>query len=198
MQTNEEATVYVYDLDLFVTVQILEDTPAVLSLGTLCEDHEYSCEWTRRQEHTMQHGEFRAPGLVNQTFQLVYEYILNIGIAGLNGSSTGRPVARFQRDQKQKKNEGCVICQFADNSVNEEASASSEAPTSISREPLHQEPPRKVVSGKHRPKLQGLLAENALAIKYLEQKNDDQMNSRSQKFFVRIVNLETVTSIQWW
>ena len=33
VQTNEEAQVYVHDLDLFVTVQILDDTPAVLSLG---------------------------------------------------------------------------------------------------------------------------------------------------------------------
>ena len=33
VQTNEEAQVYVYDLDLFVTVPLLEDTPAVLSLG---------------------------------------------------------------------------------------------------------------------------------------------------------------------
>ena len=33
VQTNEEATVYVKDLDLFVTVQLLEDTPQVLSLG---------------------------------------------------------------------------------------------------------------------------------------------------------------------
>ena len=39
VQTNEEATVYVYDLDLFVTLQIPEDTPAVLSLGKLCEDN---------------------------------------------------------------------------------------------------------------------------------------------------------------
>ena len=38
VQTNEEATVYIYDHDLFVTAQILEDTPAVLSLGKLCED----------------------------------------------------------------------------------------------------------------------------------------------------------------
>ena len=27
------------DLNLFVTVQLLEETPAVLSLGKLCEDH---------------------------------------------------------------------------------------------------------------------------------------------------------------
>ena len=59
---------YVYDLDLFLTVQILEDTPAVLSLGKLCEDHGYSNELTsgqkthleKRQENTMQHGEIRA------------------------------------------------------------------------------------------------------------------------------------------
>ena len=36
VQTNEEARVYVHDLDLFVTVQLLEETLAVLSLGKLC------------------------------------------------------------------------------------------------------------------------------------------------------------------
>ena len=33
VQTKEEATEYVKELDLFVTVMLLEDTPAVLSLG---------------------------------------------------------------------------------------------------------------------------------------------------------------------
>ena len=33
VQTNEEAEGNVHDLGLFVTVQLLEDTPAVLSLG---------------------------------------------------------------------------------------------------------------------------------------------------------------------
>ena len=46
VQTNEEAPVYVYDLDLLVTAQTPEDTPAVLSLGKLCEDYGYSYEWT--------------------------------------------------------------------------------------------------------------------------------------------------------
>ena len=32
VQTKEEATVYVKELDSFVTVKLLEDTPAVLSL----------------------------------------------------------------------------------------------------------------------------------------------------------------------
>ena len=47
MQTNEESQVYVYDLDLFVTVQLLEETPAVLSLGKLCEEHGCSYEWKK-------------------------------------------------------------------------------------------------------------------------------------------------------
>ena len=42
VQTKEEATVCVKELDFFVTMKLLEDTPAVLSLGKLCEDHGYS------------------------------------------------------------------------------------------------------------------------------------------------------------
>ena len=37
--TKEEATENVKELDLLVTVMLLEDTPAVLSLGKLCEYH---------------------------------------------------------------------------------------------------------------------------------------------------------------
>ena len=50
VQTNEEAQVYVHDLDLFVTVQLLEETPAVPSLGKLCDDHGYSYEWVSGQK----------------------------------------------------------------------------------------------------------------------------------------------------
>ena len=52
VQTTEEATVYVYDLDLIVTVQIVQDAPVVLSLGKLCEDHGKSHEWTSGQKTT--------------------------------------------------------------------------------------------------------------------------------------------------
>ena len=50
VQTNEEGQVYVHDLGLFVTVQFVEDTLAVLSLGKLCEEHGYSCEWVSGQQ----------------------------------------------------------------------------------------------------------------------------------------------------
>ena len=45
VHTHEEAQVYVQDLDLFVTVHLLEETPAVLSLGKLCSEHGCSYEW---------------------------------------------------------------------------------------------------------------------------------------------------------
>ena len=44
VQTSEEAQENVHDLELFVTMQILVDTPAFLSLGKLCEEHEYTNE----------------------------------------------------------------------------------------------------------------------------------------------------------
>ena len=48
-RTNKEATVYVKQLDLFVTVVLLEETLAVLSLVKLCEDHGYTYHWTSGQ-----------------------------------------------------------------------------------------------------------------------------------------------------
>ena len=50
VQTREEATVCVKQLDLFVKVMFLEETPAVLSLGKLCEDHGYTYHWTSGQK----------------------------------------------------------------------------------------------------------------------------------------------------
>ena len=50
-QTHEEATVYVKELDIFLTMKVLEDTPAVLSLGNLCD------EWINGQKpHLIRNG----------------------------------------------------------------------------------------------------------------------------------------------
>ena len=50
VQTCEEAQVYVHDLDLSMTVPSPDDTPAVLSLGKLCEDHRFCYEWVSGQK----------------------------------------------------------------------------------------------------------------------------------------------------
>ena len=55
--SKEEATVFVWELDLFVTVVLLADTPAVLSLRKLCEDHGYNYHWTSgRKPHLLRNG----------------------------------------------------------------------------------------------------------------------------------------------
>ena len=45
VQTHEEAIVYVKELDIFLTMKVLENTPAVLSLG-----NGYSYEWINGQK----------------------------------------------------------------------------------------------------------------------------------------------------
>ena len=50
MLAKEEATKNVRELDLFVTVMLVENTPAVLSLEKLCEEFGYSYHWTSGQK----------------------------------------------------------------------------------------------------------------------------------------------------
>ena len=57
VQTHEEAIVYVKELDMFLTMKVLENTPAVLSLGKLCDENGYSYEWINGQKpHLIQNG----------------------------------------------------------------------------------------------------------------------------------------------
>ena len=57
VQTHEEATVHVKELVKFLTKKVLENTPAVLSLGKLCGEHGNSYEWINGQKpHLMKNG----------------------------------------------------------------------------------------------------------------------------------------------
>ena len=50
VETHEEATVYVKELHIFLTMKVLENTPAVLSLGKFCDENGYSYEWINGQK----------------------------------------------------------------------------------------------------------------------------------------------------
>ena len=57
VQTHEEATVYVKELYISLIVNVLENTPAVLSLGKLCDENGYSYEWINGQKpHLIKNG----------------------------------------------------------------------------------------------------------------------------------------------
>ena len=59
VQTHEEATVNVKELDIFLTMKVLEDTPAVLSLGKLFDEHGYSYEWITGEKPTFHYNGIR-------------------------------------------------------------------------------------------------------------------------------------------
>ena len=57
VQTHEEATVDVKELETFLTMKVLENAPAVLSLGKLCDENGYSYEWINGQKpHLIKDG----------------------------------------------------------------------------------------------------------------------------------------------
>ena len=81
VQTHEEATVYVKELDIFLTLKVLENTPAVLSLGKLCDENGYSYDWINgRKPHLIKNG-IRIPCNT--------ENFVPIVVPGLSSSSSG-------------------------------------------------------------------------------------------------------------
>ena len=80
VQTHEEATVYVKELDIVLTMEVLENTPAVLSPGKFCDEHVYSYEWINGQKlHLIKNG---------IRIQCNTENFLPIVVPGLSTSSS--------------------------------------------------------------------------------------------------------------
>ena len=80
VQTHEEAIVYVKELGIFLTMKVLENTPAVLSLGKLCDENGYSYEWTNGQK----------PHLIKDGIRIICntENFVPIVVPGLSSSSS--------------------------------------------------------------------------------------------------------------
>ena len=81
VQTQEEAIVYVKELDMFLTMKVFENTPAVLSLGKLCNENGYSYEWINGQK----------PHLIKNGIRIICntENFVPIVVPGLSSSSSG-------------------------------------------------------------------------------------------------------------
>ena len=95
VQTHEDATVYVKELDMFLTMKVLENTPAVLSLGKLCDEHGYSYEWINGQK----------PHLIKDgiRIQCNTENFVPIVVPGLSTSSSSNfPSSTFVTPSRQE------------------------------------------------------------------------------------------------
>ena len=96
VQTHEEATVYVKELDIFSTMKVLENTPAVLSIGKLCDEHGYSYEWISGQKpHLIKNG-FR--------IQCNTENFVPTVVPGLSSSSSDFPTSTSMTPSRQERN----------------------------------------------------------------------------------------------
>ena len=80
VQTNEEATVYVKELRIFLAMKVFEDSPAVLSLGKSCDEHGHSYKWVNGQK----------PHLIKDDIPIQYntKNIVPIEFPGLSTSSS--------------------------------------------------------------------------------------------------------------
>ena len=80
VQTHEEAIVYVKELDIFLTMKVLDNTPVVSSLGKLCDENGYSYEWINGQK----------PHLIKNGIRIICntENFVPIVVPGLSSSSS--------------------------------------------------------------------------------------------------------------
>ena len=94
VQTREAATVYVKELELFVTVMLLENTRAVLSLGKLCKDQRYNFHWISDEKpHLMKKGKRMDCNISNYVPFVVH------GLSGSSSSTTSTPTSASSSSQ---------------------------------------------------------------------------------------------------
>ena len=126
VQTREEATVYVKQLDLFVKVMLLEEAPAVLSLGNLCEDHGYTYHWTSGQKpHLIRNGKRIDCNISN------YVPFVVPGLSALFSSTTPSPTSSSSSSQDSVFD----VNRYTENPVPERSGSTSEE---LRGDPLHE------------------------------------------------------------
>ena len=88
VQTQEGAIVYVKELDMFLTMKVLENTPAVLSLWKLCDENGCSNEWINGLNHISLKTEIR---IICNTENFVPIVVPGLSRSSLAPSTTWTP-----------------------------------------------------------------------------------------------------------
>ena len=120
VQTHEEATVYVKELDIFSTLKVLEDNKQFLSLGKLCDEHVHSYEWINGQK----------PHLIKKgiRIQCNTENFVPIVVPGLSTSSSSSlpsstPITllRQEIDHPKSSSSSCTSTPMTSSTVSSES-----------------------------------------------------------------------------
>ena len=86
---------YVKELDIFLTMKVLQSTPAVLSLGKLCDENGYSYECINGQKpHLIKNG---------IRIQCNTENLVPIVVPGLSNSSSGSDSSTSRTPSRQER-----------------------------------------------------------------------------------------------
>ena len=113
VQTRQEATENVKELDSLVTVMLLEETPAASSLGKLCEDHGFSEPAVKNHISPKMSRESIA---IDQTVPFV--------VRGLSTSSSTTPTPTSSSSSSQDS--VFDVKRYAENPVPERSGSTSE------------------------------------------------------------------------
>ena len=125
VQTREQAIENVKQLDLFVKVMLLEETPAVLSLGKLCEDHRFSFHWTSGQKPHLTKNDKRIDCNISNYVPFV--------VPGLSTSSSTTPTPTSSSSSSQDF--VFDASRYAQNPVSERSGSTS---GELRGDPLHE------------------------------------------------------------
>ena len=210
VRTNEEAQVSVYDLGLFVTVQLLEETPAFLSLGKLCEEHGYSYEWVSGQKTTVDQTREKIICKADNFVPLVVQGLSTNPESSSSSTSTSRDVSssgpaaercdepapgnwretnRTTQNQNKKRNGN----RDSDDLLRDLPEWWEELTDNL--EDTDMPVPAHIAQDSDS---EGFLAEDALAKQYLEQKSLVTCRRLIAKSPMKRVNQETITGKLSW
>ena len=117
VQTREEATVCVREMDLFVRVLLLEETPTLLSLGKLCDDHGYTCHWTSGQQPHLTKKDKRIDCNISNCVPFVVP-----GLSTSSSSTTPSPTSSISSSQDSV----FEVRRYTENPVPERSGSTSE------------------------------------------------------------------------
>ena len=126
VQTQEEAIVYVKELDMFLTMKVFENMPAVLSLGKLCDENGYSYEWINGQK----------PHLIKDGIRIICntENFVAFVVPDLSSSSSGSsstPRTRMKQESHSSSPSSPTVGEISVR-VREDASNSDTSPVPVS------------------------------------------------------------------
>ena len=108
VQTHEEATVYVNELDISLTMKVLENTPAVLSLGKFCVGNGCSDEWVNGQKPHLIESGIRLPC---NTENFVLIVVPSFSSSPSGSSSTSRIPSRLESPSSSSSSSPLLLLQ---------------------------------------------------------------------------------------